>query len=55
MLLVPQDALVLSKKVLSGHQGVLTLFEKGGLDVLLSRFGCGCVLLLVWREGLGVP
>lgn len=55
MPLMPQDVLILSKKVQSGHQGVLTLFEKGGLNVLLSKFGCGCVLLLVWQEGLGVP
>jgi len=52
---VLQDALFLSKKVQSRHQGVLTLFEKGGLDVLLGCFGFECVLLLVWQEDLGVP
>jgi len=37
-----------------GHQGVPTLFEKGGLDVLLSCFGCGCVFHLFGQVGLGV-
>ena len=37
-----------------GHQGALTAFEKGDLDVLLSKFGCEYVLRLFRQVGLGV-